>query len=387
MSNSSNTAQVISFTPPKLYTGARWYIGFYAFDPVSGKLKRKTIKINRIASIKERRIYAQGLIKRINQQLCDGWNPWIEATNSEAFLLFNDVIDRYRRYIERMFLSQTYREETYRAYISYLKNLCEWNASRTVPITYIYQFDKRFISAFLDYIYIDREVSTQTRDNYLAFLRVLSSWLVQNGILNERPTDGIKSFGRRSHKKKRTVIPDNEMMRIYEYLSNKNKYFLLACYILHYCFIRPKEMSLLKIGNFSIKNKTVFIPGDISKNRQDGTVTLPDKVTKLMIQLNIFSHDSGEYLFSNDFMPGKNYKSEKKFRDFWLRHVSKDLGFPKEYKFYSLKDTGITSMLRQYDRLTVRDQARHSSILMTDIYTPHDIQEANHLIVAHKGIF
>lgn len=73
-----------------------------------------------------------------------------------------------------MLISHTYREETYRAYISYLKNLCEWNASRTVPITYIYQFDKRFISAFLDYIYIDREVSTQTRDNYLAFLRVLS---------------------------------------------------------------------------------------------------------------------------------------------------------------------------------------------------------------------
>ena len=50
-----------------------------------------------------------------------------------------------------------------------------------------------------------------------------------------------------------------------------------------------------------------------------------------------------------------------------------------QYKFYSLKDTGITNMLRHYDVLSVRDQARHSSILMTDIYTPHDIQEANDL--------
>lgn len=58
-----------------------------------------------------------------------------------------------------------------------------------------------------------------------------------------------------------------------------------------------------------------------------------------------------------------------------------------QYKFYSLKDTGITNMLRHYDVLSVRDQARHSSILMTDIYTPHDIQEANDLIKNYQGDF
>ena len=37
------------------------------------------------------------------------------------------------------------------------------------------------------------------------------------------------------------------------------------------------------------------------------------------------------------------------------------------------------------DILTVRDQARHSSILITDIYTPKDIKEANKLIVRFQG--
>ena len=44
-------------------------------------------------------------------------------------------------------------------------------------------------------------------------------------------------------------------------------------------------------------------------------------------------------------------------------------------------------MLRHYDVLSVRDQARHSSILMTDIYTPHDIQEANSLIKNYQSDF
>jgi hypothetical protein len=54
-----------------------------------------------------------------------------------------------------------------------------------------------------------------------------------------------------------------------------------------------------------------------------------------------------------------------------------------------LKDSGITSLLRNrnIDKLSVRDQARHSNILITDIYTPHDIQEANALIETHEDVF
>lgn len=68
------------------------------------------------------------------------------------------------------------------------------------------------------------------------------------------------------------------------------------------------------------------------------------------------------------------------FRDYWLLNIRKELKFPDSYKFYSLKDTGITNMLKTHDRITVRDQARHASILETDKYTPHDLMLANDLI-------
>lgn len=177
------------------------------------------------------------------------------------------------------------------------------------------------------------------------------------------------------------------MVRLHDYLIKKNKHFLLACYILHYCFVRPKEMSKIQISNFSIKKQTIFIPDSISKNKKNACVTLPKKVILLMLDLGIFNNPGDYYLFSDNFQPGKKYKSEKSFRDFWTRYIRKDLKFPPKYKFYSLKDTGITSMLKKYDTITVRDQARHADILMTDTYTPHDIQEANELIVNHDGIF
>ena len=103
-------------------------------------------------------------------------------------------------------------------------------------------------------------------------------------------------------------------------------------------------------------------------------------------KLNVFSCPDHYYLFSTDFKPGENYHTEKAFRDFWDRHIRKDLKFSKTYKFYSLKDTGITAMLRCCDTLTVRDQARHSSILMTNTYTPMDIKAANELLLNYEGI-
>ena len=87
------------------------------------------------------------------------------------------------------------------------------------------------------------------------------------------------------------------------------------------------------------------------------------------------------------FALAKKGEVKKAFRDFWDRKVRKVLKFPKTYKFYSLKDSGITAMLRNCDTLTVRDQARHSSILMTNKYTPQDIQNANELLLNYEGSF
>lgn len=385
---SASIKSILSFTYPRLYTGKEWYVGFYAFDPAKNQMRRKRIKINFIGKVAERRRYANGLIKRLCDKLDYGWNPWIESDNSKAYHTFKDVCERYKQYITKFWEEGNYRYDTYLSYSSYLRNIEKYNETRKNPITYIYQFDSYFIIDFLDYIYIDRENTIQTRNNYLGFLRTFSTYLVQQGYSKTKPTEGLSTLGRRLKKKNRTVISNEDIIRLHDYLMDKNRYFLLACYILHYCFIRPKEMSMLKLEDISIRNQTILVKDTISKNRRSGVVTLPKKVIELMIDLNIFTSSAGsDYLFSNNFKPGANYKDEKQFRDYWTRHVRKVLKFPDEYKFYSLKDTGITSMLRKYDTITVRDQARHADILMTDTYTPHDIQQANKLIMEHEGIF
>lgn len=377
---------ILSYTPPRLYTGKEWYVGFYAYDPSQNKMRRKKIKLNFIHKVAERRRYAMALIKRLHTQLENGWNPWIEADNSRAYHTLKDVFEQYRRFIEKMYADNIFRKDTYISYASYVKNIEDWNNSRNNRINYIYQFDGTFVREVLDHIYIERDSKPQTRDNYLRWMRTFSTWLMQNQYVKNRPTDGFTSFGKRSIKKEREVISDIDMIRIKNYIEERDKNYLLACYMLFYCFVRPKEISHIRISHISLEKQTLFIPDTISKNRKDGTITLPAKVIRLMIELNVFDNPNDYYLFSKRYSPGAEHRSEKQFRDNWL-NIRKRLKLPSSYKFYSLKDTGITSMLRTHQSKDVRDQARHSTLLMTDIYTPHDIQEANDLIKNHETAF
>jgi integrase len=387
ISQRSSFLEIVSYTIPKLYTGVCWYVGYSAFDPATGQLRRVRIKLNHIEKIKDRRTYADHLIHRLLRKLEYGWNPFVEAENSKAYHAFKEVAELYRKYTMKLYNDGNLREKTMYGYLSMLRTLEKWNDDRKVPVTYIYQFDRMLVTEFLNYIYIDKDNSIRTRNNYLTWLGIFDTYLVQNMFLKSKATEGIVSIRRNSAEKDRDVIPDKDMIRLKDYLEKNNKHFLLASYLLHYAMIRPKEMSYLKLENFKLTKQTIFIPGYISKNKKSAVVTLPAKIIHLMVELKIFDHPSSYYLFSDNFQPGAERRSERLMRDYWSFHVRKDLKFPDRYKFYSLKDTGITAMLRKCEVLSVRDQARHSSILMTNTYTPQDIKNANELLLNYDGIF
>lgn len=73
--------------------------------------------------------------------------------------------------------------------------------------------------------------------------------------------------GKRKTEKNRTVIPKDVMLEIKEYCEKNNRHFLLACYIEYYCFIRPKEMSYIRIRDISVMHGTIAISAEVSKNR------------------------------------------------------------------------------------------------------------------------
>ena len=379
--------EIVAWKTPTFHQASECYVAVSAFDPTIGKLHTKKFMLGRIKGKREQRVYGEAFKKRLIEKLMQGWNPWIETMQPLEYTKFDDVCDKYQDYLMKLYKERGMREDSVSSYLSRLRVLRKWKDEEKVNLFYSYQFNKNIVGQFLDYIFIDRNNTIRTRNNYLTWLKVFCKYLTERGYVPNNPTEGMSSTQRNSQLKNRDVIPDKVMTDIKEWLEEHNKYFLLACYILHYLFVRPKEMSFLKVGDFSIKNKTLTLHGSHTKNHNDATLTLPDHVLRLMIDLNIFAFPSNYYLFSDGFMPGTNRRSEKTFRDYWHLHLRKHLKFSDRYKFYSLKDTGITNMLKaNTDVLTVRDQARHSSILITDRYTPKDIKDANALLLKYHGV-
>ena len=365
-------------------------VSFYAFDPESGMLKRKLVRLNRelkhIKGKRAKREYADGVASRIRDELKAGWNPWMQQSDTVVYVRWDDACDRYKEYLTKQLNEHNMRPDTVVGYLSRHKILREWVARECRNVRYAYQFDKRLVDAFLDYVFLKRDNTIRTRNNYLNWLKSFATWMMQKSFIEDDPTKGIAQMKNRSGKKNRDVIPDGVLKGIHDYLETHNRHYLLACYLLHYLFVRPREIANVKIEDFSLHNKTLLLHGDVAKNWQDAVVTLPKHVIELMLDLDVFQSPGSYYLFSDDFKPGKDFRSEKCFRDYWLK-IRKDLKFSDRYKFYSLKDTGITNMLRaNTDVLSVRDQARHSSILITDMYTPKDIKQANELLVRYKGV-
>lgn len=383
----SRSNSIKEWTPPTYHKGREYYIDFYAFDPFSGRLKRKKTMLGRFRSQRERNAYAKKLLEELTQKLARGWNPWVESKSSAQFTSWREVAMRYRQYVLKMHSDSSFREETMRDYLSRLGILEGWIEESSYNVYYPFQIDEVVLSKFMDYVLIERNCSSQTYNNYLAWLRTFCGWMQQRRYIHDNPTVGLKSI-RRTTAKNRTVIPDQTLIKVRTYLEQHNKHFLLASYILHYIYVRPHEMSLLRIGDFRLEKKTLILHGDQTKNHHDAVLTLPDFIVELMVELKVFDHPSQEYLFSDGCRPGKTWRDSKQFRDYWNNHVRKDLKLPAEYKFYSLKDTGITNMLRaRTDPISVKDQARHSSLLITNTYTPLDIKEANPLILKYRGVF
>ena len=376
-----------TWTPPMYHQGKENYIDFYAVDPSTGCMKRKKIMLDRLHKKGVRNAYAKQVIEELTQKLVRGWNPFVEIRANEQFTSWEEVCARYSQYCVKMNNDHSFREETLRDYLSRIKILGDWVKSSPFKVFYPYQLDDVVLAKFMDYVLIERNCSAQTYNNYLAWLHTFCGWMLQRRYIHDDPTEGMRPI-KRNASKNRTVIPDSELVKIRQYCEKHNPHFLLASYILHYMFVRPHEMSMLRIRDFNIQKKTLLLYGSQTKNGNNAVLTLPDNITRLMVELDIFSYPGSYYLFSTCFRPGEEWRDSKQFRDYWIRHIRKALKLPAEYKFYSLKDTGITNMLRSNtDPISVRDQARHSSLLITNTYTPLDIKEANPLILNYKGVF
>ena len=358
-------SRIVDFIPPQRHDGQHSYIWFSQTDPMTGKLKRKKYMLDRFKPGKERDFAANRIIANIYNQVAHGWNVWAPTNTSRSDSAVKDVLERYRAYIINVNKKGVLKQKTFYDYTSRLRILEEYVSEMLQPVRMFYQMDQAFWVDFFDYLLIDRDLSPKSRNNYRTWSSTLCSWMVEKRYLNENPIQYIHQLP--EHGKFRQPLEPDDLRKLSLYLQENNKPFLLAV-MMEYCTaIRPTELSFIRLKDINIKEGSVFVSSQISKNRRDGKIKLPNKVIKLMAELNVFEHHNDCFLFGRGFLPSENRQDARHFT-YEFNKVREVLGFPKSYMFYSLKDSGLRDISNAVGVEVAQKQARHSSIQTTNMY-------------------
>lgn len=357
----SSIIPMVAFKPAELRIGTDWLIVYYAKDPQSDKLVRFRNRVPKMSNKKERLRFAQKMIDTLNEQLYSGWSPYMG--NLTEVKTIDYCFDYYLKTLSKELSDGVKRKSTCNNYKHFITAFTEYLS--------IYQKNAKFISDistlicdhFLDRIYIEKEKSARTYNFYLMCMRTFFNFCLSKGFIQESPVKNTKS---KTIKEKTRVVLNEKEKKQLQLLREDNFHFYIFCMTTYYCFIRPNELKKLKVEHVNIEKSYITIPSSISKNRKTENVTIPNIfIEELKEHIGKASKDL--FLFGKKFVPGKQAVTNLFYH--W-ENVRKKYGFRKEVQFYSLKDTGITDMLNAgVPAIKVRDQARHSDLKITEIYT------------------
>jgi integrase len=344
-----------------------WLIEYYVEHPVTHRFIRKTMKMNhvtkRFKSKLEARRHINKIINNLNIRLSTGWNPLFTDENIRLYTSVEDVCNSFL--IEK---KKDTRVDTIRSYSSFVSIFSTWLNGKG-NIGYFSLINRVTISQFMDYVYMERNVSPRSYNNYVKIGRALFNWAKAKCYTNNNPFDFIQL--KKKEKKKRILVPSESRQQIIRYLHEKMPNYMILLKLEYNALIRPNEIRNLKVFNTDLINGTITVESSVAKNHNERIITMTPDLVADFEKMNLSQYNKQFYLFSHNFVPGKERVGPRYYSDFWVK-MRNDLNLPTEMQLYSLRDTGIFEMLKSgIDSLSVKQHADHHSLEMTSIYSDH----------------
>jgi integrase len=382
MKNTYSLKEVVDYIPASLHETKHWEVIFYAKDPQSGDLRRKRMRVRKMKSITERRLYAKQIVMDVNRRLSQGWNPFMETDSARSFHPILKVFDSFLND------KRDSRPDTLRSYKSEIKFLRNFISETYGDDMYAVSFDRHKAIAYIDHKWESCNIGAVRFNNILAFCKLIFNWMIEKQYIKENPFNEIKK--KKEKPKKRIMdIEHKDRKKIREYLSKRNRaYYGIMLFAFH-SLLRPKEISHIRIRDIDLKEKTVTVDGSVAKNGKTRYAPIPNVMVDLVKELinEVPNPRKNWYLFSKDFKPGPYWRDPREIARYWS-DLRSTLKLKAEVQFYSLRDSGVIQMLRDgRSPKEVMEAADHSSIEVTNKYVKVARKESNKDIINKSSAF
>jgi integrase len=302
---------------------------FVHWTDENGKRHKKKGGINRADTHEARAVAAQALRAKLEAE----------------YFRTSSYVGQMLEWAEKKRL--TWRKKTYQTNRSKLDSFIIWLAGREVT--------KEVMQAFFEHLLKKRHKGTY--NDYLAVFR-----RVFKALGAPEMVEGIERVSSTATPAK--YFQTSQIARIKKHLLEVDPDLWLACQFLYYCFIRPGELRMLKIKDIFFDENMICLRSEISKNKKQQFVTIP---LAFRADVAALAHRAPEeFVFY-----GPDCTKPIPINSFMnrFRAVLRELGFGREYKFYSWKHTGAVACVRAGASLKeLQIQLRHHSLEEVDRY-------------------
>ena len=353
------------FKEARVIDGSTIYVEFYAWNAETQELERRRIYRINGQNRREKLSDAQRQAKEINQLLREGF---VFGRQTNPLERPKTVLRAFREAADIKCQDAGHATRTNIRGIE--ARFSEWITTSRLEKMKLEDLSRKHICAFLDEIKRVRNLSNTTYNNYRDQLKTVLQIMVEREWLKANPAAGIKRLKSRPHKYR---IFTREQQRTTEnYLQQHNWPLFAFTRMIYYGFLRPVEITRLKVEHVFLDRGIIMVYSEISKNNKQQPVVITQQLGPVLAEY-LAKYAGGlpgsAYLFSRHFKPGLTYTHRNRFSDAH-REVLKRLDLHDgSLNGYSWKHTGVTNAyLAGVDIVSIQKQCRHYSLAETEKY-------------------
>jgi integrase len=383
----------------------RWYVELSQRNPATGEMVRKRfetldgVNINDFGTAEERAHFAKELISKLNRQLDNGWTIFNDTTHcvyedqlqyaNEAAIYKKMVASNANyaywssRFIAEVIEKKDLEKGSVDDYRTQFRVLGLWLASKGYDKLDLACIDNEKIIAFFTYLKEERNLSKHTYLGYANRISSMFDFVKDSKGITENPVHSLP--GNRNVKDMGAErIRQDDLKKMMQLMDEEDRQLALACRFEYYCGLRPgREIRFLKVGDIDFRRgySKVRVMVENSKVDRRREVTLPDAfLDYLLTEWQLDACDRNFYVIGKYRAPGVLPVGKNTLR-YRFAKIREKLGMPLEYKFYSMKHTGATTIAEQGEPIiNIRDHLGHTDIRTTEIYLKrHGVSESRHI--------
>lgn len=356
-----------TWTEPKLCTKSKdWFVYFNFTDHLTKKTARKQFRggINSFKTKEERLLQGNALRAYWKQELKAGWNPFSKP--DDPIITRPTIIQALDTIFHLKEASCNHKVIEKHKYI--LKLFKGWLHDASMQQVLVCKFDAHLARAYMDYLTVKKKYSGRTFNDHRTTLGTYMNCFIEREWISKNPFKAIKKMQVKVGRNIAFTDVERDLLRDYLYNNERELYYFTQ--FIYYCFIRRSELTRLKIENIDWQNMTINVPANVSKNKKQESVVIPDQFTDIVNNIGLQHYHKSSFIFGRRLKPGPvqfinyNHISTKH------NEICRKLDIPEEKGLYSWKHTGVCALYRVLngDIYGLMRQLRHSDLNTTQIY-------------------